>query len=1436
MDGVVGFSSGPAGSFAAEASIVRFSTRGFLDARNGGAYATDASIPYSAGTVYHFRLAVNIPAHTYSAFVTTGTSAEQLLASNYAFRTEQSTVSALNNLGVLADIGSESVCNLSISTTPAPNPVPLIAALSPSSATAGGPDFTLTVQGSNFISGSVVRWNGSDMTTVFVSGSTLTVSVPAGDISSVGTVMVTVFNPGPGGGLSSASTFTITANGSSDWVDTGSMSTGRFGHTATLLPNGRVLVAGGLGPWVPSFGPTRTSSPQASAEIYDSTSGGFIVISSMTFARTGHTATLLTNGKVLVAGGGTGGPELFDSALGVWSPTGALLTNRSNHTATLLANGKVLVAGGGVASAELYDPSVGTWSPAGVMSAMRSGNTATLLTSGKVLVCGGTSDGSAEVYDPATGSWSAVASMSTSRVNHTATLLPGGKVFVVGGGSASAEIFDPSIGTWSPAAPMSVVHAGFTATLLLDGQVLAAAGDLRSELYDPVLNVWSPPSYMSTIARSNHTATLLPSGKVLVVGGINSGGAMGSAMLYQANPRPSITAISSLSATAGDPGLTLTVRGNNFISGSVVRWSGLDRTTAFVSGSTLTASIPAGDVSSPGTAMVTVSNPGPGGGPSNQTFFSIFSAASPWMATGSMADYRGNHTSVVLGNGKVMVLWIGDRTEIYDPATGAWSPAALMSTARQLASATLLSNGKLLVAGGLVRGQPSVLAELYDPANDTWTPTGSMFSPRYGHAATLLLNGKVLVAGGAYTSAELYDPANGTWTPTGSVPISHVDVPATLLTDGRVLLAGGTGATVNESDIYDPATGTWAPTSPMSTARNGHTVTLLSNGKVLVAGGGANLSAELYDLATASWTLTTPMITSHYQHTATRLLDGRVLIAGGDTTGRSAELYDPVSGVWNSAGSMTVLRLGHRASLLPNGMVLVSGGFPLDPTNPLSSAELYRSTTPAASTSSFVDAFNQPDGLITNQNPASARSSKWLVTNGSLFASGAQGWTGVPDNVVPSTTSANGTGSAIFRALTVPSNIGSDVTVKVTVQSFVSAQPVGNWDGAHVYLRYLDARNYYQLSVYRRDGRAAIKKMLNGIESTFSTPLYGAAPIGTPQSARAVAINNTNGSVTLQLYVNGSLAASAVDTASPLTALGKVGMAGENTNFKFDDFTVAAPAGGTGVAAVLAAPPAALSFAPASQLVKSAYGGRVERIDATGVHVPENALTADSQITVEKAAETRDADAKRLRRLALRIQPATDEIEYMPSSAFFKEPVTVVLAYNPAKIAAAGLKEDELKVYFWNSALGDWDVLPSVVDKNAKTVSALTQHFSVYQVMAPGDGIVVSAGSPAFGLRAAYVFPNPARGTDAVTIRFQVGLADSVEVHVYDLSGRRVHASSGFTLNTGLDDGNGLGAQYTYDHVWNVSGVGSGVYRYVLTAKKSGHPDIHQTGKIGIVK
>ncbi|MDE2491954.1 MAG: T9SS type A sorting domain-containing protein, partial [Elusimicrobia bacterium] len=131
-----------------------------------------------------------------------------------------------------------------------------------------------------------------------------------------------------------------------------------------------------------------------------------------------------------------------------------------------------------------------------------------------------------------------------------------------------------------------------------------------------------------------------------------------------------------------------------------------------------------------------------------------------------------------------------------------------------------------------------------------------------------------------------------------------------------------------------------------------------------------------------------------------------------------------------------------------------------------------------------------------------------------------------------------------------------------------------------------------------------------------------------------------------------------------------------------------------------------------------------------------------------------------------------------------------------------------------------------------------TTHFSLYQVLgSTGTGTITPlAGADAtFTYHDAYAFPNPSRNNAAVTFRIEPGLADSVSVRVYDLTGRKIHESSDFTQKI-ITDPNGLGQQYDFEHVWSVDGVASGIYYYVITATKAGKSDIHHQGRVGVIK
>lgn len=315
--------------------------------------------------------------------------------------------------------------------------------------------------------------------------------------------------------------------------------------------------------------------------------------------------------------------------------------------------------------------------------------------------------------------------------------------------------------------------------------------------------------------------------------------------------------------------------------------------------------------------------------------------------TGKLITGREEHTATLLPNGKVLIAGGYDvgTAELYDDATGRFTAAGtLVSAPRWGHAATLLPNGKVLIAGGVSSDSLHLIdlddAELYDPVSGAFSPTGSFAIGKVsGFSSTLLANGRVLFAGlngSGGGTAELYDPVSGTFSATGKLVTIRRGHTATLLPDGKVLLTGGTDANTNylaSAELYDPTTGTFNATGSLSDARADHTATLLPNGKVLVVGGNfvstLLTSAELYDPATGCFTHAGNLITGRFSHIATILKNGKVLIAGGigaDGYLASIELYDPATGTFNSAGRLIAGRNHRTATLLQNGKVLIVGG------------------------------------------------------------------------------------------------------------------------------------------------------------------------------------------------------------------------------------------------------------------------------------------------------------------------------------------------------------------------------------------------------------------------------------------------------------------------------------------------------------------------------
>lgn len=681
--------------------------------------------------------------------------------------------------------------------------------------------------------------------------------------------------------------------GQANWQPTDFLSGARHSHTATLLPNGKVLVAGG---W--------SSNSLVTCELFDPATGFFEDTGRLVVPRLGHTATLLPSGKVLVVGGNSYNPnfylrnvEIYDPTTGIWTPTGNLLNHgRDRHSATLLPSGKVLVVGGrsGNSSyrgtAEIFDPVTETWAATGSMTIGRHKHTATLLPSGKVLVVGGENASgplaSAELFDPATGLWSTVAPLATARYRHTAVLLPSGQVLVAAGAvgldgsavvtSATAEIYDPTVNTWTSAANLTSARYRHAATLLPSGQVLVTGGEdggipnegnavPESEMFDPQAGTWTAAGNM-VVPRYRHTVTLLPSGQILAVGGRD------------------------------EPIWAL---------------------------------------------------------PDAEIFDNSVGA---WSFTGEPLVRRYRHTATALPGGKVLMT-AGMNTqdvedffasaEIYDEATGTWQATGSMTHGRREHTATRLRNGKVLVVGGLVVDSAvTSSAELYDPVSGTWDSAGNLAVPRFRHSATLLPSGKVLIVGGrpepttSTSTVELYDPDSNSWRTLPSLENERYWPTATLLLSGEVLIAGGmhSGSSLSSCEIFDPATETWRNAAPLLAPRRSHTATLLPSGKVLAVAGlhGHELtSAELYDPENDSWQFTGSLTEGRESHLAALLPGGKVLVVAGVKGNgtpnppplATAEIYDPATGLWSPTASVLQAQGLPALTVLESGKILLSAGY-----------------------------------------------------------------------------------------------------------------------------------------------------------------------------------------------------------------------------------------------------------------------------------------------------------------------------------------------------------------------------------------------------------------------------------------------------------------------------------------------------------------------------
>ncbi len=725
--------------------------------------------------------------------------------------------------------------------------------------------------------------------------------------------------------------------------------------TASPLNGGSVLFAGGF----------FSTNAAAGAATYSPSTQKFTFTGSMNEPRTAHAATLLNNGSVLVTGGTIGeevplnSAELYNPVSRSFSSPSDLVmsTSRFSHTATLLNNGSVLVAGGtgaGVfsrditATAELYPPPVMT--PPGLVSILITPAPAVVVPgSAQRLTATGTfSDGSTQLLNSVTWSVADLSGTNVAQITNDATnrgtvygLTPGTATITATAGSISGSatltvttLVSISVTPANPSIPSGTTQQ-FTATgKYPDG----STQDLTT------LATWSSSSNATIDNRG--LATGVGIGQATVQAAY--GPIQGSATLSVTAPL-----LVAIAVTPPNPSIAVGTREQFAAMGSYTDGSTLDLTetatwNSFTQG---VATISAFGLAS-GVGVGQTNIQATVGLVSNSTILTISSSGLGF--AGDLATARNAQTETLLNNGKVLIAGGRDNAgfpsataELYDPSSQTFTATGSMNQARANATATLLGDGTVLIVGGGDYGTFSASAEIYNPATGSFALTGSLSAARGHHSATLLNNGKVLIVGGQDNTrnssniSEVYDSATGNFSSTGSLNVARSDHTATLLSDGTVLIAGGcvsscvysSGNPTTSAEIYDPGNGSFTLTQNLLTPRFGHTATLLNDNTVLMVGGvNGGTTSEIFDPVTGSFKASASLQTARYWHTATLLNNGTVLVAGGsvdanEDSSATMEVYDPSTNHFTGAGNLGVSRSLHTATLLNDGTVLIAGGY-----------------------------------------------------------------------------------------------------------------------------------------------------------------------------------------------------------------------------------------------------------------------------------------------------------------------------------------------------------------------------------------------------------------------------------------------------------------------------------------------------------------------------
>ena len=730
---------------------------------------------------------------------------------------------------------------------------------------------------------------------------------------------------------------------------TGNMTTSRVFDTATVLNNGNVIIVGGY-----IYSQNATFLVLPSAELYDPLANAFAATGSLNAGRDDHATVRLFNGKVLVVGGdnvqfdglaGSGtelaSAELFTPSTLTQPGLTAINLLPANPTISVGTFQRFTAIGTGTT---LISASV-TWSSSNP-AVMTMTNDATDSGTGfavgpgtaTITGCEGAVCGSTTVTVPGT-----VLLQSIALTPANPSIAKGLTQQFTATGNYSDGSHQDITGqaTWASATPgVATINVAGLAT---------GVGVGTSNITASLSGVTSPIDVLTVTAATLQNIGVTPANPSIAKGltqqftatGIYSDGSM-TDITGQVTWNSATTTVATISAT----GLATTVNtGTSNITASLVG------VTSPIDVLTVTAPALQSLVVVPTAPIVAV------GGTQQLNAEGVFSDGTSLDQTPNVTWLSSNTTQATITTGGLLsALQQGGLVTI--TATSTSNPAikstasltvavpigfvltGSMSAPRDIPDATVLTDGSVLITGGLNFTGITALAtaEIYNQATGTFSSTGSMTVARFEHTTTLLSDGRVMIAGGrqsgigrvSLASAEIYNPANGTFTATGSMANTRTSHTATLLNNGTVLITGGinsSGSALSSAEVFDPKTGTFSPTGSMSTPRQFHTATLLADGTVLIAGAG---TAEVYSPASGAFTAVSNMAVARNGHTATLLNDGTVLMSGGfDSNSNSlssAELYNPMTKTFVLTGSMAFSRDAHSATLLNNGTVLIVGG------------------------------------------------------------------------------------------------------------------------------------------------------------------------------------------------------------------------------------------------------------------------------------------------------------------------------------------------------------------------------------------------------------------------------------------------------------------------------------------------------------------------------